>query len=402
MSKDNEFFSPRIRRRTFHISRNNRFNGTKNSVINNINENINSQDISSPNHLIKLKTNSNLISPYSNNINKFKTTKKIERINNNSRMFKNLTINIKNNKEEILSKNSEFRQNKKINLNKFLTERNINVDAIKNRKLSFTRQNTISSKLNHINLNLNNLVKASREIKRTNTIKYPNKNLYIPKRISINPVNLNPLLIPEEDKIFDEMKKYICYKIEKKENILNKFNLSANNYNENNIYNHSPETHIMKLKLHKEENKKKMSFDQIKLKYLYISNDEINQKLKYIKKRKDSHTLKGYQDNLLETVKLTLPHSRYIKLKDKLCNIRNKSEQINLSIAKNIKEIEVEEEDIINDINNLYKQCLKTFSFIRENKEMIHSSQMKIKLPLLNFKSCFKTNKEKYKNQIEF
>ena len=89
-------------------------------------------------------------------------------------------------------------------------------------------------------------------------------------------------------------------------------------------------------------------------------------------------------------------------MKDKLCNIRNKSEQINLSIAKNIKEIEVEEEDIINDINNLYKQCLKTFSFIRENKEMIHSSQMKIKLPLLNFKSCFKTNKEKYKNQIEF
>ncbi len=50
---------------------------------------------------------------------------------------------------------------------------------------------------------------------------------------------------------------------------------------------------------------------------------------------------------------------------------------------------------MINEFNSTCEKCLKTFKRIREQKEVVHSINLKIKLPLLNFISCLKKKKRK-------
>ena len=143
----------------------------------------------------------------------------------------------------------------------------------------------------------------------------------------------------------------------------------------------------MKLKQLEERNKY-LSDDKKKLNYLYLSNSRISRKIKGVKRKKENKNLSEYQNNLLLCIKPYISYNRFMSLKDKLFAIRNKSEKKYQNNYKRIKEIEEEEEDIINEINDLYEKVTKTFDKIRQERQMVRYTNLRIKLPFLNFVSC--------------
>ena len=219
------------------------------------------------------------------------------------------------------------------------------------------------------------------------------------RKINVSPVASNPLLVSEEDKIFDEMKKYLCFKYEQKKKKLHKNHIHNNHKSKEtrkNIHkekvNIIPKIKKLKLKLQNE--------DQKKLDYLYLPTTKISRKIYHIKKKKDKQDLAQYQNNMLDIIKPSISDVAFTALKNRLIKIRitnNKKYQNNY---RRLREIENEEEEVINEFNQTCTKCLNNFQTIRENKEMIHSANLTIKLPLLNFISCLKKKKKqprKYK-----
>lgn len=198
----------------------------------------------------------------------------------------------------------------------------------------------------------------------------------------------NPLLISEEDKIFNERKKYLCYKYEEKNEKKNKpiKNIKKKLFIE--------ESNVMKLKILRERKKKFLNPDSVRLNYLYMSTNKINKKIDKVKKKKDKKNLTEYQNKLLNIIKPAISDYRYSNLKNKLFDIRHKSEKKYQYNYKKLKEIEEDEKEIINEFNNLCTNCLKTFEEIREEKLMLHFKKLTIKLPLLNFISCIKDKRD--------
>ena len=219
------------------------------------------------------------------------------------------------------------------------------------------------------------------------------------RKKNVTPVASNPLLVSEEDKIFDEMKKYLCFKYEQKQKKLHKNHIHNNHKSKEtrkNIpkekANIIPKIKKLKLKLQNE--------DQKKLDYLYLATTKISRKIYHIKKKKDKQDLAQYQNNMLDIIKPSISDVAFNALKKRLIKIRitnNKKYQNNY---RRLREIENEEEEVINEFNQTCTKCLNNFQTIRENKEMIHSANLTIKLPLLNFISCLKKKKKqprKYK-----
>ena len=202
-----------------------------------------------------------------------------------------------------------------------------------------------------------------------------------------NSVIVNPLLISDEDKIFDEMKKYLCFKYEQKE-------LEKQNENKKDL----DKTKATSLKS-KKLKPKLLTSEQDKLDYLYLRTNMTNKKIRIIKRKKEKQNLVEYQNNLLEAIKPTISEYRYIFLKNKLFDIRLKDCKKYQNNYKKLKEIENQEEDIINDFNNTCKKCVKTFRQVRTNKEMVRSTNLKIKLPFINFISCLKRRRNKAKKK---
>ena len=139
--------------------------------------------------------------------------------------------------------------------------------------------------------------------------------------------------------------------------------------------------------------------DKIKLDYLYLNTTKINKKIRYIKRKKDRQDLAEYQNNLLDIIKPSISDYTYEHLNDRLIDIRIKNNKKYQNNYKKIKEIENEEEEIINDFNSTCVKCLRTFRRVRAQKEILHSTNLKVKLPLLNFISCLKKKKKHIKRK---
>ena len=234
-----------------------------------------------------------------------------------------------------------------------------------NKKFIYRRTNTISN---------------SKLTGKVNFFQKKKQNKYNTNKNNI-PIIVNPLLISEEDKIFDEMKKYLCFKYEKRRAKTK----SKEQKKHEKPKNSSSNTKKIKNKI--------QTTDKIKLDYLYINTIRINKKIRHIKKKKDKQDLTEYQNKLLDIIKPSISDYTYTHLKDRLIEIRlknNKKYQYNL---RNIKEIENKEEKIIEDFNKTCVKCLRTFRRVRAQKEVLHSTNLKIKLPLLNFISCLKKKK---------
>ena len=131
--------------------------------------------------------------------------------NSNKNINRNIFINDIKNKGEDKEKS-------------LLTERN------KKNVFNLKRPSINSNKSNHISFikNVNKTFKRTKTLSepkyygkssifyRKNKSKYQKKPQKKQQKKPSIPIIVNPLLIAEEDKIFDEMKKYLCFKYEKK------------------------------------------------------------------------------------------------------------------------------------------------------------------------------------------
>lgn len=261
-----------------------------------------------------------------------------------------------------------------------------------------TKQKSLTNYSNQINID-NSETDFSKKFQKSNLIKSRRSTIFVAKdynKTFYSPKKGNPLAISEEDKIFEERKKYLYYKYETR----NK-NKTAKNFRKAkvNIKQNVNTINAIKIKKLKERNKY-LSDDKKKLNYLYLSNSKISRKIRGVKKKKENKDLGEYQNNLLFVIKPYISYNRFMNLKTKLFAIRNKSEKKYQNNYKRIKEIEEEEEDVINEINDLYEKCTRTFDKIRQEKQMVRYTNLRIKLPFLNFVSCIhRKDKDKDKEK---
>ena len=378
--------------------------------------------------------NNNMLTPSSNiKINsKTNTQRKITNIdlaqvenNKNSKLLRlktnsftrprlsNFSLNNKQSHKIIFNRNignSKLETNKHKNLLKSEgDEKTIATTIFTDRNQKEVKFNSISRQNSLNNRYYNNIKKVDEHSRkrRNSTIVNSNllftpsnsKKLFLGKRNkkhrkkNVTPAASNPLQVSEEDKIFDEMKKYLCFKYEQKQKRLNRNHIHNNHKSEKSRKN------IPKEKLNVIPKIKKLKFrlqneDQKKLDYLYLATTKISRKIYRIKRKKDKQDLNQYQNNMLDIIKPSISDVAFSALKKRLINIRitnNKKYQNNY---RRLREIENEEEEVINEFNQTCTRCLSNFQSIRENKEMIHSANLTIKLPLLNFISCLKKKKK--------
>ena len=327
-------------------------------------------------------------------------------INNNIRLKDGLnTINLKKNinNNNVFNDNNKSRNNKLIDLDMYKSSTLFKSDGSEQSQTNLTTERNkretkfinLSRRSSLSNIMKTDLNKSKNIYKRRSTIDLPKKlelkkflqmsSFMKPNKI-ITPAISNPLMISEEDKIFDEMKKYLFFKYEQKRL---KAKLREAEKNNNKIKIKTPKLTKNKTKIKSE--------DQMKLNYLYSSHTKINKKIRFIQRKKNKQDLDEYQNNLLDVMKPFISDFSYEHLKKKLIDIRKKNNIKYQYNYKQIKEIENEEEEIINDFNKTCEKCLKAFRIARTQKNILHPTNLRIKLPLLNFISCLKKKKKNIK-----
>ena len=325
--------------------------------------------------------NSKLNETFNNNLKEKSPSNRMNHRNSTS-LFKDVMTPQKKNQFEIINS---------ININDY--KNNLLKSNIINQKkdISFGHRNSFSRNLTK-NFNFRNYFRRNSKI--VNPDEEDRKRLYLRTLYAKNykkkpPKIVNPLQIPDEDLIFDEMKKYLCYKYESKR--LKTFDNKKKGKDEkkNNI--------TKKLEFKPKKPKLKTS-DKIRLNYLYLATNKISNKILIIKKRKTKKDLATYQKNLLEVIKPSITDYSYMYLRDRLFNIRKKNDKKYQTNYKKIKEIESEEKNIIYQFNETCENFVKIF----KKEKVSHSANYNniIKLPTLNFVSCLqKDKKENDKNQ---
>ena len=353
---------------------------------------VHSYTIKSPNHLLGFFRN-NL---KDTNINKEESSKLDETLNNaspsNRLNHKNVTLLLRNTMTP--QSKIQIKRINSINVSEYknnLLKNNNNANNQK-KEVSFNHRNSFSKNMIK-NYNFRNLLKqntTARNSEEEDRTRLYLRTLYVKNYKKKPPKIVNPLQIPEEDKIFDEMKKYLCYKYEKKR--LKTYD-NKKEKDEKNMTKTKLEFKLKKLK------PKLKTSDKIRLNYLYLSTNKISNKIHVIKKRKSKKDLITYQKNLLEVIKPSITDYSYMYLRDRLFNIRKKNEKKYQTNYKRIKEIETEEKDIIYQFNETCENFVRT---IKKEKEYLGGANYNVKLPKMNFVSCLQKNKnenDKYQNK---
>jgi len=285
--------------------------------------------------------------------------------------------------------------NKKIQIKRINTinvndRYNTNLYNNKNNDFPFDLRNSVINKNKIQNYDFSRMIKRKSTIVKNSDID-DKTNLYLRTLYAKNykkkpPKIVNPLQIPDEDKIFDEMKRYLCYKYEKRR-------LKTYNNQRDNDEKKNQESKLKKLK------PKLKTADKKRLNYLYLSTNKISNKIYKIKRRKSRKDLMTYQKNLLEIIKPSLTDYSFMYLKNRFVDIRKKNEKKYQNNYRKLKEIESEEKDIIYQFNETCENYLKKFKKMKEEKELSHPANLDIKLPTMTFVSCLKKNKDKDKYQ---
>jgi hypothetical protein len=359
-----------------------------------------SNTIKSPDYLNKIMKNN--IKENLNNTNIEEGFK----LNETSNYYFNSKNKVNNKKFTSLIKNSMTPQNKmqikrlnSINVN-FFNRNNLknNLNNQKNNE-NTKRRNSLNSSRND-NLVTNYNFKNKHFLRKTSTFRVPLNNdkanlylrtLYATKIKKKPPKIINPLQIPDEDKIFDEMQKYLCYKYESK-----RLKTYENKKKEEQKSKTKTEFKIKDLK------PKLKAEDKIRLNYLYLATNKISNKITTVKRKKLKNDLVTYQKNLLDIIKPSITDYSYIYLKDRLFDIRKKNNKKYQYNYRKLKEIESEEKEIINQFNETCQRCEKHFQKIKEEKNILQSANLNIKLPTMTFVSCLKkskSNKDKYQKK---
>lgn len=227
---------------------------------------------------------------------------------------------------------------------------------------------------------------------------YNNNNIY--KRInykghqSSDPWGImDPLAIPEEDKIFDELKKIksLTDRYNKKYRTSNEEDLfEVDEFDKKQKENEKERARIEELfynsikaestdkkgkknilsrnrkipsnfsKTYYNKNYFKLSLESKDLlDNLYMTSDDFFKKLNQIKKNKKDKKLKEYQNELLDLIQPTITKDGFRRLKNRFREIKKKNKMRNKWDFKYLYKIENEEEQVINDINYYYNRYMR-------------------------------------------
>ena len=379
------------------------------------------------------KTNSTL------NQNELKKNKSKKRLLNIKKYYKSQTsklINNLHNSNKMISLNKIFKKNNESGIKVKKEDDNTNTDNFFSTEIN---EDFSSLKTNpNTNVTLNNINNYSIPINYYYQYKITDskRNCTTDNRSKFNKYlhNDDPLLIQEEDKIFEEIKKYKCFKHFTKESlnktgvpfiyidmnmnsdtivplkdINNIDNKSYINNNENRKKNKSVNDKFIFEKKYKRqitEEKKKELLDKV---YSMKDDPDFYKKIEILKQKKDKKKLKSYQNNFLKIVKCNISDKYYDSLKDKFWEIRELAEGKYKTNLKFLKEIEKNEEGVIKNINKICNYYMKYFETQNFDKYFLKAIGPKITLPKIGFikmakKNYFSENEKinKYKTKQNF
>ena len=345
----------------------------------------------------------------------FHTENKLNNLKNSSpkiklktSIIKSYNPNIKNKKPNIsLLKTDYFKKNSFIKLKKFETPENKQKTPSDTLSKSSDKSSSIFLTSNQNNNNLNYNINNNQKYRKIH-FKGSSHN------IVDNFGNLvDPLIIPEEDKIFDELKKI--------DSLTERFNKKNKN---NPIFKSIMDIKDdLKEKENKEDEKDKDKNDKIikrnknllshfnktfydhnhfKLKYdekdlleaLYMTSEDFFNKLNKIKKGKKNKELPDYQKELLDLVKPVVSIYGFERLKNNFDNLKRRNKIVKTWNIECLKKIEDNEENIINDINYLYNKYLTSNKIKSNYFSKYNPKNFKLELPEIEFKRVLKIEDE--------
>ena len=371
-------FSLESLKKLYYSSKNNNI-----LTLNKENNNISNKTVTNNNNI----DSSNYIQKPSN-IFQSQKPENVEIINNQIKQNENIKSDLN---EEENSDAKLIKSHTKVSERKSTLNKNI-LDKINQKKMP-QRKNTFQ--LNYKFLQ-NALSKSSYKVFTTSLNQSDNKNRNKKSILYENYSDFtqrNALIIPEEDKIFDEFKKYKYFT----DRYNKRFNININNNNDDKN-NNIKKTKFMKLTKRKINNEKKnftktfydskgnfipSRLDKDIFECLYKTNDDFYTQLNLYKKSKKTKKLKDYQKGLLESVKEIVSVYGYYQLQKKFDEIHKRNKYKMILNYPIIQELENKEKVIINNINKCNKNYLK-------NKKSRGFIRYKFDLPVLKFKRIFK------------
>ena len=235
----------------------------------------------------------------------------------------------------------------------------------------------------------------------------------------------NPLSIPKEDMIFEEIKNYKCFKYFTQESLSRTsvpfiyINMDMNTTKKippKKKVNHNPyqinfnndvkkfiefdDIFLNKNKpIYFSEEKKKNILDNV---YKTQTDEDMYEQIKLNKLKKDNKNLKNYQYNFLKAVKHNIRDKYYEDLKEKFDEIRTIAEGKYKTNFKFIKEVEKNEEKVIKDVNKAYESFMK-YAKRKSIREILEKpGRSRLDLPLIKFEKIIdKDDMLLFKNKIE-
>ena len=336
------------------------------------------------------------------NINSSALTKNSK---NNMKLINNSIKNTENIKNESMNESDNSKPkliraytkvlDSKLKLNKFfLSEINSRNNQDKNRTFKLINKSILKSQKEPYKVFKTNI----------NDSKNNDMNVFFYQDEDIgNP--WSDLKIPEEDKIFNEFKKYDYfterynkkYKIKDtiNENDIKEFKISKSVKFSNKIPDKNKEENRF-IKTYYDSTGKFIPslLDKEIFDCLYKTSDEYYSHLDELKKSKKRKKLKEYQNELLYTTKNVISVYGYDKLKKKFEEIEKWNRFKNVLNFRFIKQIENDEKKIINDV-------IKQNKNITKKKKFGGKIRFQFKLPMVKFKSVIKKT-YKDKKWIEF
>ena len=200
----------------------------------------------------------------------------------------------------------------------------------------------------------------------------------------------NPLEIPEEDKIFEEMNE-----LNKRKSIFSADDKGIKNFNLTNGFDSNS---INKKYFHK----RILSQGEKMLNNVYKISPLLIRDLNKAKRKKVDLDLYNYQENLLNTLNEKISKDNLIKLKEKFNDLRlfSKTSYEKKDDYYFIKNIEKKEKNIISDINNINEKCEKLIRNAANEEGFKLKKDLKLfSLPKIKFKNVIKIKKKDNNNE---
>jgi len=202
----------------------------------------------------------------------------------------------------------------------------------------------------------------------------------------------NPLEIPEEDKIFEEMNE-----LNKRKSVFSADDKNIKNFNLTNGFDNNS---INKKYFHK----RILSHGEKMLNNVYKISPLLIRDLNKAKRKKDDLDLNDYQENLINILNEKISKDNLLKLKEKFIDLRifSKTSYEEKDDYYFIKNIEKKEKNIISDINIINDKCEKLIRNAANEEGFKLKKDLKLfSLPKIKFRNVIKIKKKDNNEETE-